>query len=79
MNDTYFVVTASEDGDVYLNAYTKEALERALTDEDWGPDVRFLQVSRGQINLQEGGAGIYIIRGTTVIPKEQAVVTKWSV
>jgi hypothetical protein len=78
MNEVYFVITASEDGEVYLNTYTKAALEKALTDEDWGPDVKYLRPS-GQVNLQEGGAGIYIIKGNSVIPKEQAVVTKWSV
>lgn len=79
MDDFYFVVTAGEDGDVYINRYTKAELQQQLDDKNWGSDVQFLTVGKSHINVQEGGAGIYIFKGTEVTPQEQAVVTKWSV
>lgn len=79
MQELYYVVSCSEDGDTSLSAYTKEALERALAEQDWGSDVEIHTVSSGgSVDLQTK-AGIFIIKGTSVVPKEKAVVTKWSV
>ena len=71
--EKYYVLSISEDGDVYLNEYTKEKLEEELNEE--GAETTFFnKIEEG--NLMEAGTGSYIIKGQLVVPQNKEVVTK---
>lgn len=80
MDDLYFVLYCSDDGDNYLSRHTKASLEKALADQDWGPDIQIhgWSSAHSQINL-ESHYGLFIFKGSCVVPKPKTVVTEWVV
>lgn len=77
--EEYFVLYCSEDGDHYLQKMTKPALEKALADEDWGYDVK---INIGMPPLPgnlECTSGLFIFKGSLVVPKPKTVVRAWTV
>lgn len=64
---TYFVLTATQDGDKYLDVYSKEDLERKLNDEDFGDPREFLPANVPIPDL-DSWVGHIIIRGEIVAP-----------
>lgn len=74
--DFYYVLYCSEDGDVHLERFTKQRLEKALADEDWGPDVKIHLCSEIPRRL-ESAVGIFIIKGQSIVPQPKTVVTAW--
>jgi hypothetical protein len=73
MPDTYFVLSASEDG-LNISTHTKDALEKKLNDKWWGEK----QVFHDKIppGFPDRDLGIVIIKGQVVMPKPVTVVTK---
>jgi len=72
----YYVIHCSEDGDKSIDVFTKDKLEEALKDEDWGENPEF--GDPGTVSL-DYFSGLLIIKGETVIPKPVELVKSYSV
>lgn len=76
----YFVITATEDGDVFVAKMTKAELEKQYNEEWWGNlqnDLILINKNRG-IDLREK-SGLVIIKGEQVVPKAVKSVTRYEV
>jgi hypothetical protein len=78
--DNYIVISSSEDG-VHVDQYTKEGLESALTNKDWG-EVEILRgrPSGDPANWNAGVGGsrtLLIIKGSCVVPQVVETATKY--
>ena len=73
----YIVISCSEDGEVYMNTYSAEALKKNLNEDYWGRDVEFLTSPPRTRRLGETEVGIFIIKGDFVSPRAKEVVTQW--
>lgn len=77
--DEYFVLYCGEGGSHLLKRYTKPELEQALADGDFGPDIPLRHVKdSSQIDL-DSIHGLFIFKGTCVVPQPKTVVTAWAV
>ena len=73
---SYFIVSCSEDGDVYVSEHTTEQLEKMLNGPE--PDYRigdFVDKIPDHNVAYWGGRSI-IIKGEIIVPKAKEVVTK---
>jgi len=70
----YLVIVTTEDGP-YMSFHSKESLETALSDKDWG-DIEWVN---DKLDLQGGWGRGLIMKGEVIIPKEKTVVTKFEV
>lgn len=68
----YFVIHATEDGEVYINKYLKEDLEKKLDEHYWGDVVKIF----GLIPDLSRESGLLIIKGEIVVPAAVEVVKK---
>lgn len=74
----YYVIRTSEDGDVSLDAMTKETLLQRLNTRYWGDQI-IRKIQPGErVNLQDQ-SGVYIIEGEVVVPYPKEVVKEWVV
>ena len=73
--DNYFVISASEDGDIRVRRFSKQELEDKLKESWWGDSPKFLDVDSDL----ERESGLLIIRGERVAPKPVYVVKAWEV
>lgn len=75
--DKYYTFYFSEDGDVSVNIFTKEQLEKKINDKDWGnvpifkstPDQKYIDAET--LNC------LMIIKGTEVQPQPVTEVTQY--
>jgi hypothetical protein len=73
---TYFVVTLTEDGDVYMERMDKRELLARLNDED----ARYEKVHPlfpDSSDIQDADPGSWIIKGDLVRPVEKKVVKEY--
>ena len=68
---TYFVIHATEDGDVHITPLSKDELEARLNDQYWGDAKIFDCVPDLALN-----AGLIIVKGEVVVPRSVKVVEK---
>jgi hypothetical protein len=77
----YYVISTSEDGDVGIEAMTRDDLLERLAEDYWGgPEhTPVRQLKPGQrVDLRESH-GIYIIAGENILPQPLEVVKTWTV
>jgi hypothetical protein len=77
--EEYFVLYCSEDGEHYLQKMTKPELEKALADEEWGYDVKINMGLPSGVGNLESTTGLFIFKGSLIVPKPKTVVRAWSV
>lgn len=78
MNETYCIIYCSEDGDTSLQMVTRETLLERLNEDYYGKMPVF-ELKNGQHVNCGDVAGIYIIKGVSVIPQPKKVVTEWDI
>ena len=74
----FYVIRTSEDGDVSIEVYSKDGLERALDDGDYDADEIADTTPPPRFDLA-AEAGVIIIKGELVHPKPYQVTTKFKV
>lgn len=72
---SYFVIDASEDGEVSVNRLSKEELEKRLNEKYWGSEPKFLSENDDLARI----AGLMIIKGGLITPQPKKVVEQWCV
>jgi hypothetical protein len=78
MNETYFVISCSEDGETTVEAMSKETLLERIESEYWGSKEVFTELPDNS-DTNYWGNGILIIKGKMVCPKAELVVTKYNI
>ena len=79
MEEKYFVINQSGDGDCYVNSYSKEGLLKKLNKKYWGEDKGCME-NILEDNIQYwSGKEILIIKGSIVVPKEVVKVTEYDI
>lgn len=76
MEESYFVLYCSEAGDHYLRLMDKAALEHALDNQYWGPNVKINTLESPYTLSLEHCVGLFIWKGQSVIPQHK---TTWSI
>ncbi len=78
----YFVITTTEDGDVYLQELEKEMLLNEMTPVDGHAELEAANIrttiERGFENLTDRG-GTFIIKGELVVPTPIEVVKTFEI
>ena len=70
----YFVLTISEDGDVYLYEKTQEEVLEEIKDGEIDPEDIGTEVPNGDVMST---SGTYIFKGELVVPKPKKVVEEY--
>ncbi len=81
-NDTYFVITSSEDG-INIETLSKHEIEKRVTEHYYGAHALLLdklpRIADGYFSIPEKGdrTPVLIIRGEIVVPKPVERVTRY--
>ncbi len=75
--ESYFVITVSEDGDVRITKWDKAKLEKALTDKDWGEIEMRTDLSEKDPQYWGEERMLIIIKGHIVLPQATQVVEEY--
>ena len=77
----YFLFTLTEDGDIYINNYTREELFAEIDEELEAGDFELDEFIRNVMKFENLGnlKGKLLIKGKIVIPNPVKVVTKFEV
>lgn len=73
----YFVLTISEDGDVYLEQKTREEILEDIKDGEI--EAKEIAKEITETDLMEAGSKTYIFKGELVVPTEKEVVKEWEI
>jgi len=73
----YFLIHCSEDGDVSVAKYEKDALLSAIKENYYG-DIGFFDKMPDE-NIQYWGNKVLIIKGEIVTPKPVEVIKKYEI
>lgn len=68
----YFVIYGDEDGEMHIDLFSKDKLERALNNKDWGDDPKIFD----KVPDFQHEAGLLIIRGDIAVPRPVKIVEK---
>lgn len=79
MEDKYYVLTGSEDGDIRIEEFTEAEIQNRINDEDYGGDEKWLDKIEGSEDPLYWGPGGIIIKGRIVTPKAKTVVTEFEI
>lgn len=79
--DTYWMINCSEDGDVYVQRYTRAELEAEIAEhiEDTGKPIAFFNSVPASIDPQYWNGQALLIKGDIVTPQPKQVITKYEV
>lgn len=81
MNEKYFVIGVSEDGDPFIYDMTKDRLQKALSDDDmenmFDPNRCMPDVPSHDPNYWKGR--YIIVHGSCVVPRAVQKVTEWEI
>lgn len=76
----FFVIDASEDGEVTVTCYSKDELEKALASHVWGENPEFItEISKWSDPSNWGGGRLMIFRGPPVAPVAVTTVTEFKI
>lgn len=79
MNDSYIVISFSEDGDPpIVKTMTADELKGKLKEHWWGERPKFVQPCK-QFDAGSSGGALMIIKGEIVVPKAVQVTTEYEV
>ena len=78
--DGYFVIS-NNGGDTSVHFHTKDQLQEALDQEDWGDNVQFLDEmpTNADTNYWGGDNSLMIIKGSIIVPKAVSRVTEYEI
>ena len=75
----YYLFSVSEDGDVYFQAYTKEALEASLEEYPEDFNLEDFNDALPPMDLMAWSERKLLIKGEIIVPKVVETVTKLGV
>lgn len=77
----YFLFTLTEDGDIYINNYTKEELLAEIDEELETEDFDIDEYIRNVLKFEDLGTlkGKLLIKGKIVVPNPVKVVKKFAI
>lgn len=80
MAEGYFVIGCDADGTTFDGPLSREELERALAEEEYGEVESFALSNPGTDGfcISLGDGQLLVIRGEIVVPKPKETVTAWS-
>jgi len=78
MNETYYVITQTEDGEISLDDLTSEQLKGRLNENYYGDVVFTTKLPAGYLNDDLGNKMI-IIKGNTITPKPVQKVVSYEI
>ena len=77
-DDTYFVISVGEDGDISASALSAETLSRLLQENYWGDAVFLPHIQAGETHFDvTSKSGLRIIKGKQITPTPKTVATAW--
>lgn len=83
-DELYFVISGSEDGDAYFQAFKTAEEIKKWHEWDWDGEQlveypEFLKKPPQEMNIPEWGNSVLIIKGRVVCPKPVKTVVKWEI
>jgi hypothetical protein len=78
MDEKYFVISCSEDGETTVEVMDKETLLERIGEEYWGSKEVLTEIPENT-DTNYWGNGMLIIKGKMVTPKPEQIVTRYNI
>jgi hypothetical protein len=77
MDEKYFVISCSEDGETTVEVMDRETLLERIESEYWGSKEVLSELPENT-DTNYWGNGLVIIKGKMVVPKAEQVITRYN-